>query len=315
VSSPPDATYSIYSSGNVINWSISDNFASGYYRVLLEGTELGGWQTWVDDTNVSISIDTTTLGTWNYTIQYNDSVGLWGAPDTVLITIEDQTNPWASSPSPTTYPQGVPATITWTLYDNVAGGVYGVMKNGSEPVDWTPWSNETPFEVNVDTSLLGVWNYTIQYNDSVGLWGAPDTVLITIEDGIAPWASHPSDATCTQNSTAVISWTLFDNFAGATYQVLLNGTPIGGWLSWTNSISFDVSVNTTTLGVWNYTIQYCDANGLWGVPDTVIITIKEDRRGGIPSFAFFVCLISLAVLALNYYRKKVPLKGNLLFFD
>lgn len=301
-SNPSNATYA-HNTTAVITWTLYDNVAGGKYQVLRQGNPYSIWSPWTNNIPFNITLNTLELGVWNYTIQYNDSVGLWGSPDTVLITIEDLTAPLCSNPSNTTHAQGSTAVITWTLDDNVAGGTYQILRNDNPYSSWTAWTANMPFNVTVNTGVLGLWNYTIQYNDSAGLWGTPDTVFITIEDQTAPWASEPADATYTLNSTEIITWTLYDNVAGGTFQILRNGTPQGSWIAWTNNIPFSVTIDTSELGVWNYTIQYNDSLGLWGTPNTVIITITA-KKGGVPGFSVLFGVLGLIAIAAYYSRRK-----------
>ncbi len=307
-SNPSGATYP-WGSSVVINWTLYDNIAGGTYQVLRNSSSHDGWTTWTNNVSFLVTLATDELGVWNYTIHYNDSIGLWGVPNTVFITIEDQTAPWASEPNNATHAQGSIAVINWTLYDNVAGGTYQVLRNNSGHGDWNTWTNNVSFLVTLATDELGIWNYTIQYNDSAGLLGAPNTVFITIEDQTVPWASAPADATHAPNSTAVITWTLYDNIAGGTYQVLRNGNPYSSWTAWTTNIPFNVTIDTSELGVWNYTIQYNDSAGFWGTPNTVLITIKaEEGKGGIPAFSILFGLLGLLALVIQQYSRKQRLK-------
>ncbi len=121
-----------------------------------------------------------------------------------------------------------------------------------------------------------------------------------------PWSSNPPDAAYNRTTTAVISWTLYDyEMSGGNYQVLKNGTPYTTWMSWTNETSFNVTIDTSTLGVWNYTIQYNDTMGIWGTPNMVFITIiSTETNDEIPGFLFFFGLPVLIALAMNKHRRK-----------
>ncbi len=302
-SDPANATRSLGATASLY-WTLYDNAGGGYYRVLRNETPLDVWKTWLVDAPFPISINTTTVGVWNYTIAYNDTTGLWGEPDSVFITIEDPIAPWASHPTNATYQYGAVASINWSLYDNYDEGLAHVYRNGNPIAIWFPWSNNTPFYVNVDTTELGLWNYTLIYNDSVGLWGQPDTVFITIQDPTAPWSSTPSGATYTQGASANINWSLYDNVAGGYYNIIHNGTSLNGWIPWSNGTPLIIPVDTSIVGVWNYTIQYNDSAGLWGIPHTVIITVEQESKGGIPGFEFLFGFIGLAALVWKYHRKK-----------
>ncbi|NVM52178.1 MAG: hypothetical protein HWN66_00655, partial [Candidatus Helarchaeota archaeon] len=49
--------------------------------------------------------------------------------------------------------------------------------------------------IPINTSALGVWNYTIYYNDSIGNFGMPDTVLIEVIDVEPPLIIHFANLT------------------------------------------------------------------------------------------------------------------------
>ncbi|MHA1269330.1 MAG: SBBP repeat-containing protein [Candidatus Helarchaeota archaeon] len=113
-----------------------------------------------------------------YAIGVTNSSGA-GLEDLALVQF-DIINPWSNHPLDTTIALGLPANIVWTLYDDLSGGKYSVLLNGSIYIDWTSWTNNTALNIPVNITLPGIWNYTIQYNDSVGNFGIPDTVIITI---------------------------------------------------------------------------------------------------------------------------------------
>ncbi len=50
---------------------------------------------------------------------------------------------------------------------------------------------------------------------------------------------------------------------------------MGQWTAWTNGVVINYPVDTSTMGIFNYTIQYNDIYGLYGVPKTVIVTVIE----------------------------------------
>ena len=89
---PSDATYDENAAGKKIGWILTDNYASGYYKVLKNSQTYVSWKTWTNNTNLNVPIDTSSSGEWNYTIYFNDSVGEDGTPDTVIITIQESSS-------------------------------------------------------------------------------------------------------------------------------------------------------------------------------------------------------------------------------
>ncbi|MHA1265770.1 MAG: hypothetical protein ACTSRS_11110 [Candidatus Helarchaeota archaeon] len=182
INSPPDMCYAANSTIFLSQWVIRDNDPGGFYSVLLNDTVYIDWTPWTNGSNLIIPIETNQgCGTWNYTIIYNDTDGMWGWPDTVLITI-DGVAPISNSPQDATYEAYSPDNfILWSLSDDVSGGYYCVLLNGVLYINWASWNSLEPIPILIDsTKGLGTWNYTILYNDSAGLWGTPDVVLITI---------------------------------------------------------------------------------------------------------------------------------------
>jgi hypothetical protein len=179
---PSDLTLEQYSSGS-IGWIITDGDSNnGSYRVSINGTH-GSWLTWTDGFNLSYPIDTSKPGLFNYTITYNDSEGHYGTPDTVLVNITSaKIPPQVNTIQDKEIEQFSVATIGWIITDDLGPGFYRVIVNGT-PGTWIPWINNTNINYPIITSLIGVYNYTIQFNDTEGNLGTPDTVIVSVTPG------------------------------------------------------------------------------------------------------------------------------------
>ena len=145
--------------------------------------------------------------------------------------------------------------------------------------------------------------------------------LYEVYDLWKPYSNEPLDASYEENALGkTINWTLLDNDEGSNYSVLLNGSSYVE-SSWQNGVNVAVPVNTScTLGDWNYTILFNDTAGLWGDPDTVIITIYEgtgsDPNPSDPeppgiSFGLEFLLIALVCLPVIVYWKRSKIKIGL----
>ncbi|MHA1267261.1 MAG: LVIVD repeat-containing protein [Candidatus Helarchaeota archaeon] len=274
---PPTDGSVAYGSSDTIWFYPRDNYAGGYYRILSnQSGAVTGWQTWDNATGHQINVDTTSqLTTWYYTIEFNDSAGNAGTPYTVYRIITDSVNPWDNNPFDLKVPQGATATITWQLYDNVnpnGEGMYRITSNSTVSRDWTSWTYGAAIDIDVDSTIIGPWSYVIEYNDSVGNSNT-DEVIVTIYDNTAPTSDNPPDTVYAKDAAANIRWTLSDNYLGGFYRVLRNESLYKDWTPWTSGVPIDIGINATVAGIWNYTIQYNDSLGLWGLPDTVLITI------------------------------------------
>ncbi|MBD3227465.1 MAG: hypothetical protein GF329_04680 [Candidatus Lokiarchaeota archaeon] len=280
---PSDTSYIYGSVRTFDNWILTDNIAGGYYQVLINDSVWRSWQPWTSGSNLSVDVNTTKgLGDWNYTIEYNDSMGLMGSSDTVIIHLSDVNPPHVIAPSDTSADANSTQNLSWLIYDDIGTGYFKILRNGTLHMGWNQWFNNTVFPMSINTNIgLGVWNYTIVFNDSYGLWGAPASVFVTVEDNTPPTVDSPSDEVIAANNTGeTISWTLQDNCEGSHYYVWINSTiEAAPWTSWNDSDTVNVPVDTNIgLGDWNYTIIYNDTSGNWGIQDEVIITIEDQTN-------------------------------------
>ncbi|MHA1270220.1 MAG: hypothetical protein ACTSPY_10575 [Candidatus Helarchaeota archaeon] len=264
-----------------ITWYLFDIVGSGYYRVISNGSFSTNWATWTNNTQINISIDTTTVGSFSYTIEYNNSLGLNGTPDTVIINIYDNVPPWESNnPSDAQYEyKATPSDIIWTLQDNLGYGNYRVLRNKTTVLqDWTPWSsNGTVVTQTPNTDLtIGVYNYSIEFTDNSGNT-AHDEVFITIVDTTNPWIiSTPTNGSVAYGSISSFSFQPRDNYLGGHFRIISNQTGASvGWTNWANFTIILINVNTSQLVSWSYKIEYNDSLGNWGTSVEIIRTVYD----------------------------------------
>ncbi len=166
---PLDATYIINSTAT-IDWILQDNQAPGQYIVEREGIQVNN-SNWLNNTNLAISVNTTTAGFWNYTISFNDSVGNEGTLDTVFINITDNTTntqPTVTHNNPlnnslvTTNATLLEATIYDKDLDNLTVWFYGDEQLLNTSVNQT---NNTKITHNWTSLAEGIHNWTVIVND------------------------------------------------------------------------------------------------------------------------------------------------------
>lgn len=75
---------------------------------------------------------------------------------------------------------GQSVSISWTLADNTGGGTYRILVNDSAGAVSSYVSN-VPVVVSVSTAIACQLNYTIEYSDTYGLEGMPNTILVTVQ--------------------------------------------------------------------------------------------------------------------------------------
>ncbi len=261
-----------------IDWIIHDDIGrTGDYRVLLNGTLYIAWTIWNDGTDLAVPIDTNRgFAMFNYTIEYRDIYNEYGTRNQVFFTIYD--SPVSTQPLDFTVLQNATSpVISWNLTDSVAGGFYQVLENGNPVAGWEPWTNGLPVTATVSTNLgFGIRNYTIHFNNSLGLEGLPDTVLVRVND-VPVVAIAPVALRFMQNATGlVISWTLRDRFGSGVYSVMVNGGPYLAGIPWANNTAFNVLVDTSRgLGTFTYELTYTDFYNVPGTASSVIITIDD----------------------------------------
>jgi len=109
----------------------------------------------------------------------NDSSGKENDEE-VYFTVD--LTPTSNSPGDGSYSLGSSHTINWILKTPDSAGYYNVYRD-SVLQNSTTWVNNTNLAVWVNSSLNGIFNYTITYNDSIGRNGIQDEVIITITGG------------------------------------------------------------------------------------------------------------------------------------
>jgi len=169
-------------------------------------------------------------------------------------------------------------TINWVITDNQGGGKYRVLVNNSDTYVWVPWSdwaNNTALNVPINRTVPGVFNYTIEYYDLYYLNGSSDTVKVTVLDNL-PDLNQPDDIEVQKDDYQTIGWKVTDDFGDGNYRVYINNTP-GMWNSWVNNTPIDHAVDTSTIGIFNYTIQIITSTEQMNY-DTVIVKVLQSHE-------------------------------------
>ena len=306
-----------------IDWILDDDNGGGQYRVWANNSfgiyyVWEDWAPWVPSVPFSVPINRTLPGDYNYTIEYYDDQAQYGIPDTVIVEVTDSI-PTSNHPVPIITTKGGSETINWILNDDFGEGEYRVIANNSLGsnyvwVDWTAWTNSISLVVPINRTVPGDFEYTIEFDDDHDQMGTSDSVIITINNAL-PTSNHPIDINIEQNETRNINWMLSDDYGGGQYRILVNGTA-GSWFVWMSGVQIEHPVDTATLGVFNYTIQYNDLYGLYGISDTVIVTIEDssssDGNGddGDPQIPGFNLLFVFTILTLFvlFSIRKIRLK-------
>ena len=129
--------------------------------------------------------------------------------------------------------------------------------------------------------------------------------------GNSPIITKPNDTIVEQDATNVyINWTIFDvDQLEGTYTVYVNGVALENHIiaPWYNDSVISIPVNTTILGIYNYTIIFTD--GLHTLSDTVIVYVAESIPPGTKIFGFDLLILfastGLFSIIFIIWRKKI----------
>ena len=266
IDEPIDINYEAGSTDQSIIWHPEDLYPDSY-SILRNGSELisGPW----NGSKINISISGLDLGMYNYTLFVNDTVGNYNV-DTVIVTVVDTTSPSITNLDDIDVEAGSGGfSIIWVA-DDLNPDSFIVLKDGSE-YSSGPWDG-SEITVNVNTLDVGIFNFTLLVNDTIGNVGI-DTVLVNVEDTTKPIVDRPGDIQVQGGPDEyLIQWSPEDLYPDS-YSVLLNGTEIIGPNDW-NGSAIIVSYDGLTLGVFNYSLIVRDESGNWEI-DTVIVSIID----------------------------------------
>jgi hypothetical protein len=299
-----------------------DDYGIGQFRVIANNSEgnyyvWDDWDSWESGIPYNVAINRSMPGDYMYILQYYDDLGQYGQPDWVIVTILNDL-PTSNHPSPVITSASGTETIAWILNDDFGSGQYRVIVNDSVDnsytwIDWTDWQNNTNLNVPINRSAPGDYEYTIEYYDNVADYGLSDIVDVTITNS-NPTSNHPADDTIDKDTSKTITWIISDDFGSGKYRVLVNGTA-GSWNDWISGVQIDYNVDTSVAGLFNFTIEYHDDYGLFGVSDTVMITIEEaeddpqpnggDGEPTVPGYDLLFVSITMISISAYLIRKRL----------
>ncbi|MFX0142044.1 MAG: hypothetical protein ACFFDN_50875 [Candidatus Hodarchaeota archaeon] len=100
-------------------------------------------------------------------------------------------------------------------------------------------------------------------------------------------SNQPNDITTSKFGSETIDWILWDSTGPGKYRVWANDTNDNyyiwrNWTNWQNNTNLQISINRSTCGIFNYTIEYNNSIGIFGIPDTVIVKVTEIYRSPMP---------------------------------
>jgi hypothetical protein len=197
-----------------ISWNITDATSpGGYYEVYLNGTSIDSGN-YTSGENVTVTVNTSTVATLNYTIWANDTAGNSNS-DEVIINVKDLTAPVITVNRPLageifTVSNGTTGygniTIDYVVSDNVAVAV--------------AWYNLSAFSQNITTgssysnsSIVlpdGTYTLIVYANDTAGNLATPIVRQFTVNTTYLEYLSNTTNTTIS-NETIIVGDNTFYN--------------------------------------------------------------------------------------------------------
>ncbi|MFC1787398.1 hypothetical protein ACFLY8_05150 [Halobacteriota archaeon] len=165
-----------YTEGNPANYTVEVRNSTAVINSSLNESVVGGTSLFA---NHSFNLNLTAAdGRYNVTVKMYDNVSLSYTTYQNYSVIKDDTLPTITTPPDQTVEVDSTNYITWNVTDNDPKN-YWVLRNGVEVVAPTAYTSGVDVNVQIDTSTLRTWNYTIFANDTTGNV-ASDEVIITV---------------------------------------------------------------------------------------------------------------------------------------
>lgn len=158
-------------------------------------------------------------------------------------------------------------SITWVA-NSGSPDAYAVFLDGTE-IDSGAWDGSS-VTVSVDGHPVGIFNYTLLVNDTMGEW-ANDSVIVTVYD-LIPTIDSPSDREYHLDTTGhSITWTPSD-LNPDSYEVYEDHIMVQSG-SWDGS-AIAVSIDGLSIGLHNFTVVVNDTSGNMA-KDTVLVNVWD----------------------------------------
>lgn len=273
---PSNMTYFLGTTGNTVSWTVIDKISSANYTLFLNGINMGTGY-WINNTALPITIDGLTVGVYNLTIVFNDTLGN-SIHDTIWITVyTDITNPIIlQQPTNVTYFQGETGNnVSWTASDDYGPGNYSLFTDGVL-VETKNWLNNTAVTISIDGLSQGTYNLTIVFEDAYGN-NVSNTIWITVvADTTSPIIlQQPSNVTYQLGATGnTLSWTVIDNRGPANYSLYIDNV-FATANSWQNNTKITLNIDGLAVGVHTLTIFFNDTSGNV-ISDVVYVSVWKD---------------------------------------
>jgi len=308
------------SAGNIYLSGYTNSYSLGGYDLALVKFYPNGTKAWNEtwggpnyDDGYNIALDSSGN---IYIVGNTESYGLGSRDMAVIKFYPNGTKAWNTTWGGTNFDDGYGIALdsTGNIYtvgysNSYSTGTYDLVlvKFYSNNIkawntSWGGSSTDKGYGISLDSSEN---IYTIGMTNSFGASNSDFALVSFVDDINPPQVNHPQDLVLFQNSVGSIGWVITDDLGAGYYRVFVNGIPTE-WATWSNNSNLAYPVNTSTIGIFNYTIQFNDSLGNWWSSDTVIVTVTlTSSTIPIPSFLIVLVIngLLIIVLTLKFKRK------------
>jgi hypothetical protein len=267
---PPNFALEEGSSGNVLEWIVSDKYPSNY-QLLLDGVQYAGG-IWGSGNPFSLNIDFLTVGYYNFTIVVFDQSSN-SKSHSNFVTVLDSTPPlFESTPGDVSYNEGtIGHSIAWIASDEYENQ-FEIYRNGTLLVN-DVWISFIPISISIDNLIRGVYNFTILIYDSNNNT-INDTVITTVFDSNFPLlVNYPQNMQIIEGSLNNSIFWIIEEQHPQNYIIYQNGKNVseGAWVS-ESPIHFNL--DQLEEGEYNITLTAWDESSNT-LSHTIIITVND----------------------------------------
>jgi PGF-pre-PGF domain-containing protein len=263
INEPEDQVIEQGAAGEII-WKIKDKNPESYW-VLRNDIQIVSPTSYKKSENIKVTIDTSTTGTWDYSIVASDeSLNIASDHVEVEVIVDDTSAPVITNPTDVTIDQGDEGrSIVWTITESNPGMCW-VHKNAEEFVSQRSYYDGEEITVQIDSSTAGIQTYSLFASDISGNEASDEvdvTVTITSSDIIAPAITNPTDVTIDQgDEDRNIVWTITE-LNPDMYRVYKNDEEFVSQRSYYDGEEITVQIDSSTAGIQTYSLFASDISG------------------------------------------------------
>ncbi|TKY91908.1 MAG: hypothetical protein C5S46_03410 [Candidatus Methanomarinus sp.] len=163
------------------------------------------------------------------------------------------------------------------------------------------------WQLTINTTVIGEFSLPINVTDNAGNSNTSVNILLNASDTTSPVISCPDEMLVEQNVSENITWKITEIHPDK-YWILRNGVQVEPAADYQSDETISISIDTSTLGTWNYTIIANDTSGYMTI-DQVNISIVSNWRDewmGENSIGGNVVTTSELQDAIHHWLENIP---------